>query len=239
MKAEDSSPMLGGEEFLSLVSHEIKNPLTSITGFASFAEDAVRNNDVLSALESLDVVRSEARRVLKLAEDLLDVSCVRAGRFTLHVERLDVLAIVEPLVKRYVTMTTRQITVYAPPQLPHVVADPHRLGQVMENLISNAVKYSPDSTPIIVSLATGSSALRISVSNCGGIPEDKVRMLFRRFVRLAVDSDGNGRRNGTGLGLYITRKIVEMHGGSITVTSSDTEGTTFTIELPSEEETPN
>ena len=65
------------------------------------------------------------------------------------------------------------------------------------------------------------------------------QMRSAEFVRLAVDSDGNGRRNGTGLGLYITRKIVEMHGGSITVTSSDTEGTTFTIELPSEEETPN
>jgi len=234
MNAEESSPVLLGEEFLSLVSHEIKNPLTSITGFANFAEDAVRNNDALSALESLDVVRSEARRILKLAEDLLDASCVRAGRFTLHLEHFDLRAVVEPIVKRYVAMTGRPITLSAPPQCPTLVGDPHRLAQVFENLISNAVKYSPEGTPIIVSVDSDCSRLRIAVSNRGAaIPEDKLRLLFKRFVRLP-DADGNGRRAGTGLGLYISRKIVELHGGSITVTSSESDGTVFTIELPNE-----
>lgn len=233
MREQDSNPALMGEEFLSLVSHEIKNPLTSITGYANFAEDAVKNNDRTMALESLEVVRSEAQRILKLAEDLLDASCVRAGRFTLEKEMVDLAAIVRPIVKRYATMTGRQIDLVVPESCPPVLGDPRRLAQVIENIISNAVKYSPDSSAIRVTMTSDCSTLRVAISNGGTkIPPEKIAALFKRFSRLRMDSDGNGRRKGTGLGLFISKQIVDMHGGSIAVTSSNEEGTTFTIELP-------
>lgn len=240
MRTEDSSPVMMGEEFLSLVSHEIKNPLTSITGYANFAEDAVKNNDHAMALESLEVVRCEARRILKLAEDLLDASCVREGRFTMKMESVDLLAIVRPIVKRYAAMSGRQIELSAPSQCPGITADPVRLGQVIENVISNAVKYSPESSPIRITVSQECSSLRVCVCNGGEtIPSEKLAMLFKRFSRLRMDADGNGRRKGTGLGLFISKQIVDMHGGSITVTSKDGEGTTFTIDLPSGAEVEN
>jgi signal transduction histidine kinase len=233
MSVNDSSPVLLGEEFLSLVSHEIKNPLTSITGFATFAEDAVKKNDPTLALESLQVVRNEARRILKLAEDLLDVSCVRAGKFSLNVATVDLRAIVTEIVNRYSAMSGRQIEFCVPSSLPHVPGDPARLAQVVENLISNAVKYSPDDSPIRVTLSAEDSTVRVAITNGGKIiPAEKLDQLFRRFSRLRGDGDGNGRRKGTGLGLFISKQIVEMHGGRIRVTSTAEDGTTFEIELP-------
>ncbi|HSP35787.1 MAG TPA: HAMP domain-containing sensor histidine kinase [Thermoanaerobaculia bacterium] len=229
----DSSPTLVGEEFLSLVSHEIKNPLTSITGFANFAEDAVRKNDRTMALESLQIVRNEARRILKLAEDLLDASCVRAGKFAVNIGRVDLHALLSEVVKRYAAMSGRRIDLWVPAMLPEVPADPVRLAQVVENLVSNAVKYSPDDSPIRVKVFASDTAVRVAITNGGKIiPASMLDQLFKRFSRLGGDADGNGRRKGTGLGLFISKQIVEMHGGSIQVTSTAEDGTTFTFELP-------
>lgn len=229
----DSSPILVGEEFLSLVSHEIKNPLTSITGFANFAEDAVKNNDQMMALESLQVVRNEARRILKLAEDLLDVSCVRAGKFALNIGPVDLRALIADIVHRYATMSGRRIDLWIPAMLPEIAGDPTRLAQVVENLISNAVKYSPDDSPIRVKVFASDTAVRVAITNGGKIiPAAMLDQLFKRFSRLRGDAEGNGRRKGTGLGLFISKQIVEMHGGSIHVTSTAQDGTTFTFELP-------
>ncbi|HEY3056244.1 MAG TPA: HAMP domain-containing sensor histidine kinase [Thermoanaerobaculia bacterium] len=233
MKAEDSGPVLVGEEFLSLVSHEIKNPLTSITGYADFAEDAVKNNDHSSALESLEIVRSEARRILRLAEDLLDASCVKAGKFRLNVGQVDVAGLVGRIVTRYAATSGRKIEVCAPSLFPVIRGDSCRIAQVIENLVSNAIKYSPDATPIRVLLDADPAAVHLSISNGGTmIPPEKLAMLFQRFSRLRVDGDGNGTRKGTGLGLFISKQIVELHGGSINVTSTEAEGTTFTVVLP-------
>lgn len=233
MKAEDSGPVLVGEEFLSLVSHEIKNPLTSITGYADFAEDAVKNNDQSSALESLEIVRSEARRILRLAEDLLDVSCVKAGKFRINLGEVDLPGIVRQVATRYATTSAREIEVCAPLLFPMIRGDSCRIAQVIENLVSNAIKYSPHATPIRISLDADHVAVRFSITNGGTmIPPEELAMLFQRFSRLRMDGDGNGRRKGTGLGLFISKQIVKMHGGSIVVTSTEAEGTTFTIELP-------
>jgi signal transduction histidine kinase len=235
MNRDDSSPILAGEEFLSFVSHEIKNPLTSITGFANFAEDAVKNNDRTSALESLEIVRSEARRILRLAEDLLDASCVRAGKFRLTIGQVDVAAVVARTVARYTATSGRVFEVCAPSLFPVIAGDDCRIAQVIENLISNAVKYSPDGSPIRVRLESDSLAVRVSISNQGAtIPAEKLASLFRRFSRLRMDGDGEGRRKGTGLGLFISKQIVEMHGGTIRVESNDADGTKFTIELTRE-----
>ncbi|PYQ53185.1 MAG: hypothetical protein DMF59_02500 [Acidobacteria bacterium] len=217
------------DDLLSMVTHEIKNPLTSITGFTMFAEDAVKNHNDALALESLQIVRSEAQRVLRLAEDLLDIAQVTAGRFSVRKESVNLESIVRSIAARYETMTGRRIEVIVTDEFPYVVGDAVRLGQVIENLVSNATKYSPDAMPIRITLQCTDCRVTVCVWNNGPqIPPKQLPCIFERFSRLP-----NGRAvKGNGLGLYISRQIVELHGGTIDVLSSEGEGTCFTIELP-------
>src|SRR5438128_12644958 len=117
------------DELLSLVSHEMKNPLTSIAGFTMFAEDAVRNHDQELALESLQVVRAEAERVLRLAEDLLDIAQVSAGRFSIKVDSVDLKEVVKGIAGRYAAITGRQIEAVAVSGFPCVLGDAVRLAR--------------------------------------------------------------------------------------------------------------
>ncbi len=241
MKGKPKVRAIKSDEFLSLVTHEIKNPLTSITGFTHFAEDAVKNHDVNLALESLQVVRCEAQRVLRLAEDLLDVAQVSAGKFSVQMESVDLQQIVWEIAGRYAVKTGRQIAVQTPEVFPCIVGDGARLAQVVENLVSNATKYSPEETPIRIAITAADCRLILTVWNGGPtIPADDIPRMFQRFCRAGNGNGhghGNGKGNGkavkgNGLGLYISKQIVELHGGSISVQSEEGKGTTFTVELP-------
>ena len=217
------------DQLLSMVTHEIKNPLTSITGYTMFAEDAVKNHDDALALESLEVVRCEAQRVLRLAEDLLDIAQVRAGQFSIQVDRVDLKDVVVRIAARYMRTSGRRIDVITPSNFPCIAGDSVRLGQVIENLVSNATKYSPEDAPIRITLMCTDSRVTVCVWNHGPhIPADQLPQIFKRFSRLPE------RRaiKGTGLGLFISKQIVELHGGTIEVLSSAGEGTCFMVELP-------
>ena len=217
-------------ELLSLVTHEMKNPLTSIAGFTMFAEDAVKNHDDRLALESLQVVRAEAQRVLRLAEDLLDIAQVSAGKFSIKVENVDLKETVERIASRYSAITGRQIEVAVASGFPSVVGDGMRLAQVIENLVSNATKYSPADSPIIITMHCDASRVSVCVWNNGpAIPAEHLGLIFKRFSRLG---NGDGHVKGSGLGLYISKQIVELHGGNIDVISRNGQGTCFTVQLP-------
>ncbi len=232
MKPKPKVQALKPDEFLSLVTHEIKNPLTSINGFTDFARDAVRNHDHQSALGCLEIVSSEAQRVLRLAEDLLDAAQVSTGKFSIKVETVDLAEIVLKIARRYETVTDRRIEVDGAAELPPIVGDPVRLEQVIENLVSNATKYSPQGTPIRIALLAGDTRVNISIWNGGpAITAEQIPRLFQCFSRLG-NGDNGGAIKGNGLGLYISKQIVELHGGSIQVHSTEEEGTTFMIELP-------
>ena len=218
------------DELLSLVSHEMKNPLTSITGYTMFAEDAVKNHDHELALESLQVVRAETQRVLRLAEDLLDSAQVSAGRFSIKMDAVDLKEIVERIAGRYCAVTGREIDVVVASGFPRLIGDGVRLAQVIENLVSNATKYSPKQAPIRITMQCSVSRMTVCVWNDGPlIPAEKLPLIFKRFSRLG---NGDGDIKGSGLGLYISKQIVELHGGTIDVISKEGEGTCFTIELP-------
>jgi signal transduction histidine kinase len=237
MKRKTRMHALKRDEFLSLVSHEIRNPLTSINGYTEFAADAVKNHDETLALESLQVVRSEAQRVLRLAEDLLDAAQVKAGRFSVTPESIDFEEVVWQVVSRYAATTSRMIRMkMSPNPFPRIFGDAIRLGQVVENLISNATKYSPPELPILVLLVAADHRVAMSVWNLGpAIPEKRLSQMFQKFSRVRETnekSDGTGVIKGNGLGLFISQQIVKMHGGVIRAWSREDDGTIFTMELP-------
>ncbi|HVT43738.1 MAG TPA: GAF domain-containing sensor histidine kinase [Thermoanaerobaculia bacterium] len=220
------------DEFVSLVTHEIKNPLTSITGYAELAEESIQRQELDSSVESLRVIRDESKKILRLAEDLLDASKMAAGKFSVRFEQVDLREIVDGIARKYARTTTHEIEVSVQTELPPLDGDPIRLSQVVENLVSNAVKYSDGQSRIIITLARADERAVMTVRDFGnGIPPQKQPLIFERFYR--VEEDGLAVK-GTGLGLFISREIVRMHGGNITVQSTLGEGSLFCVELPIE-----
>lgn len=218
------------DEFLSLVTHEIKNPLTSINGYAVLGEQAVGANDNESTLDAIKVIRGETAKILRLTEDLLDASKMTAGRFTIVRENLDLVDLVSQIARKHSATSNHKIDLHIAENVPSIEGDPVRLSQVVENLVSNAVKYSPEGSTVTIGLDSSDGLVRLRVRDEGnGIAPDKGAMIFERFYR--VEEDGRMVK-GTGLGLFISREIVRMHGGDITFESVIGFGTTFLVELP-------
>ena len=218
------------DEFLSLVTHEIKNPLTSINGYAVLGEQAVGANDNQSTLDAIKVIRGETAKILRLTEDLLDASKMTAGRFTIVRENLDLVDLVSQIARKHSATSNHKIDLHIAENVPSIEGDPVRLSQVVENLVSNAVKYSPEGSTVTIGLDSSDGLVRLRVRDEGnGIAPDKGAMIFERFYR--VEEDGRMVK-GTGLGLFISREIVRMHGGDITFESVIGFGTTFLVELP-------
>jgi signal transduction histidine kinase len=217
------------DEFLSLVTHEIKNPLTSVRGYAALAEQSARGGDVEATVEAIKVIEGESGKILRLTEDLLDASRMTAGRFAVRKEPLDLSKLVAQITRRYEITATQTIRCTLPDRC-EVEGDPIRLSQVVENLLSNALKYSPAGTTVEILLRREIARAVLSVRDEGsGIPPEQVPYLFERFYR--VEEEGSTVK-GTGLGLFISREIVRMHGGDISVESTPGRGSVFTIELP-------
>jgi signal transduction histidine kinase len=182
------------------------------------------------AANAMHVIRNEANRILRLAEDLLDASRMEGGRFSLQLEKVDFPDIVQSVTKKYAATSPHRIAVRIEGELPIVECDRMRFEQVVENLLSNAVKYSPGEEPIEVNVGAAGDEIRLEVRDHGiGIPPEKLPLIFERFYR--VEEEGQTVK-GTGIGLYVSREIVRMHGGDITVSSHPGEGSTFTVHLP-------
>jgi len=218
------------DEFFSLVTHEIKNPLTSVQGYADIIEMELNSSNVQEAQQAVQVVKIEARKILRLMEDLLDSSKMQAGKFSIRKEPLDLRAIVSVMVRKYDGTSEHSFSLKVAEDLPTVQGDETRIGQVIENLVSNAVKYSPEKTPIQITLWSDASAVYCSVADKGlGVSPEKLPLIFERFYRV---EEGGAEVKGTGLGLFISREIVRMHGGEIRVKSKVGQGSVFTVELP-------
>ncbi|HVT04680.1 MAG TPA: GAF domain-containing sensor histidine kinase [Thermoanaerobaculia bacterium] len=218
------------DEFFSLVTHEIKNPLTSVQGYADIVEMELAGGNISEAQQAVQVVKAEARKILRLMEDLLDSSKMQAGKFTIRKEPTDLSTVVSTMARKYDGRTDHTFTLKIADDLPTVYGDETRLGQVVENLVSNAVKYSPEKTPIQITLWFDASAVYCSVADKGlGVSPEKLPLIFERFYRV---EEGGAEVKGTGLGLFISRQIARMHGGEIRVKSRVGEGSVFTLELP-------
>jgi PAS domain S-box-containing protein len=222
------------DEFIALVSHELRTPLTSICGYL----ELLLHDDVLADLAAtqvswLEVIDRNAERLLRLVEDLLITAQANAGNLTLEKGELDIVAIIAQAVEASTPVATaRGIALNCSTEpLPAADGDRLRIGQVIDNLVSNALKFTPAGGTIDVRAYPHRSVVRIEVADTGmGIAENEQAQLFDRFFRTAR---AQARAiPGVGLGLSISKAIVEAHGGRISVASIEGAGTTFFVDLP-------
>jgi len=217
------------DELISVVSHDLRTPLTSIMGYLELALDS--DTPAEDKRDFLDVVRRNTERLHRLVEDLLFVSRAQAGRTHLDLASVDLGALVrEAVASAQPSATTADVTLECTIEATQTtLADAHRLSEVLENLLSNALKFTPPGGSVGVWLGRGADTLIVRVTDTGvGIAREDIEHLFDRFFR-ATGSDGIP---GAGLGLAIVKAIVEAHGGQIEVRSRVGAGTTFEVRLP-------
>jgi PAS domain S-box-containing protein len=234
-KLEDLSRLK--DEFLSIASHELRTPVTSIKGYTQLAKMLIRENDLATSEEYLDIALDQIDRMSRLILELLDVSRIETGRLEIRREPIIWSQFVRDVVHRHHTaVSDRRFHVSIPDDAKVVTGDRDRLEQVLGNLLENAVKYSPDGSDITVTVDDKGDAFVTAVSDRGiGIPADELAQVFERFHRGRHVSSTN--YGGLGLGLYITKQIIERHGGTIWVDSKEGHGTSFYFSLPASEET--
>jgi signal transduction histidine kinase len=216
-------------ELVSIVSHELRTPLASVLGFTALL--LKREFDPPTRRHYLGIVDAQARRLAALLEDFLDVQRIEHEGVDLAEEKVDLARLLHEQAQLYAAQSPKHRLELALPERPLTVrGDPGRLAQVVGNLLSNAIKYSPEGGKVELVAARRGDGVRIAVTDEGlGIPEDQQSRIFTKFFRGDAGATGI---TGTGLGLAVSREIVEAHGGSIGFDSDPGEGTTFWLELP-------
>lgn len=226
------------DDFIGIAAHELRNPLAILKGYAQtlIVQTARGNGPELAdwQIEALQSIDQSSLRLVELIDDLLDVTRLQAGRLELHPEPTNLIALAKRTISR-LQVTTEKHTLSLHTSLEHLVLniDTQRIEQVLSNIISNAIKYSPEGGPIEISIREDSkkNMALLSISDHGiGIPVYQQAHVFARFMR--ADNARLYGIGGTGLGLYISRELVERHGGRIWFESAEAQGTTFYIALP-------
>ena len=225
---------LAKDEFISLASHELKTPLSSLKGMTQLLH---RRLSRIGSPEVASLVSMEnsIRRIEVLVNDLLCVSYIETGKLMLHCRRCNIGDLCQSLVAEFQASSNPSPTIHVDIADNAIEADinSERIGQVILNLLSNARKYSLTRSPINVSLKQLDNYCVISVCDQGvGLPPEELPQIFERFYRVPDIEVQTGSSIGFGLGLYISRQIVERHGGQIHVDSSPGSGSTFSVRLP-------
>lgn len=219
-------------DFVSIVSHELRNPLATIRSLAILLNDARSLVSDAERKEYLDSIVGETDRLTELVEDVLSESRIQSGSLSyLFVPYDPVRLVTRALEDARAASPGHTLDLDIPSSLPEVRGDAERMMQVLANLLSNACRYSSDGSTVTVRAGVRDGRLRVEVSDEGiGIAEEDVPRLFQRFVRL--EHPGVAEIKGTGLGLYISRSIVEAHDGRISAESIPGKGSTFVIDVP-------
>jgi PAS domain S-box-containing protein len=220
------------DEFLSIVSHELRTPLTAAKGFVQLGLRRLHGPDPVQARRTFADAAVAISDLTALVEELLEFSRLQAGRFQINPEPLELRDLVEREVRHLRGLSERhRIEIHAPAVPVLVEGDYRRLEQVVTNLVGNAIKYSPRGGLISVTLAQHNGEVWVSVTDPGiGIPPDEWEQIFSPYFR--GRNTQQRHFGGLGMGLYISRSIVEHHGGRIWVKSVEGEGTTITFSLP-------
>ncbi len=221
-------------EFVSIVSHEFRTPLTSIKGFVDLIleGDTGEINEVQK--EFLEIAQVETNRLAALVTDLLDVSRIEAGRIELRMEPLSISEIINATITSLQPQATEKavaVTVHLSEESLKVKGEHGRVNQILLNLLSNAIKYNRQGGQIDIVVSRDKGMAQIDVVDTGvGIPEADIPMLFTKFYKAGATAAVS--TGGTGLGLFIAKSLVELHGGRIWVKSEEGKGSTFSFTLP-------
>ncbi|HYD35220.1 MAG TPA: PAS domain S-box protein [Vitreimonas sp.] len=218
------------DEFISIASHELKTPLTSIKAFVQLLQKRFRNSNDLKSQSFIEKVHVQIDKLTQLVTDLLDVTKIQAGKLSYNIVSFDIGELVKTVCADFQdTIDTHTITCQV--LSVQVEADKDKITQVLTNFLSNAVKYSPNAKAIEVIVSTKSQHVRVAVKDHGiGIAKEHLPKVFERFFR-AGDKEA-GTMSSLGLGLYISSEIIKDHDGKIGVLSAKGKGSTFYFELP-------
>jgi signal transduction histidine kinase len=216
-------------DLVNTVSHELRTPLSGVLGFTKLL--LTRDFDSETRRHYLGIIDAQARRLAELIDDFLDMRRIEEGRFERAKELVDMVTLLREEAQLYSQQSPKhQLAVEVGPKPLPVMGNPDRLRQVIGNLISNAIKYSPQGGIIEISAEAENGSVRVEVRDEGmGIPPSQQPQIFTKFFRGDAAASGI---TGTGLGLAVSRDIIESHGGRIGFTSAEGEGTTFFVELP-------
>ena len=221
-------------EFVSHVSHELKTPLTSIKGYVDNLRDRIVGDLNERQEEYLERVGKNTDRLIRMIDDLLNISRIESGKMTLNFSNLIMSELIEEVSRGLRPLATQkkiEMSFMKSDGDDHVMADRDKIEQAVINLVNNAILYTPPGGKVMIYMEHDQGYIKTCIRDTGvGIPTEEQPLIFDRFYRLEKDSILEPR--GTGLGLYITRNVIEMHGGKIWVTSEVGKGSEFTFTLP-------
>ena len=233
------------DEFLANMSHELRTPLNSILGMNEVLQEQIFGSINERQLNALQIIESSSRHLLSLINDILDVAKIESGQVTLDLATTDIESLCTSsllFISQQVLTKQIQLIPRIPKHLPEIVIDGRRIRQVLINLLNNAVKFTPEGGTVTLEVSqfhldksttnqTTLNYLRIAVIDTGiGIAAENLQKLFQPFIQ--IDSSLNRQYNGTGLGLTLVKKLVELHGGNVELTSELGVGSCFAINLP-------
>jgi len=221
-------------EFLATLAHELRNPLAPLQGGIDLLRETADNPATVHRVR--DLMERQLKHLVHLVDDLLDIARITGNQLSLRKESIDLKSLVESAVETnqpLLAASRHQLTIKIPEEPIHLQADPTRIAQVLGNLLNNACKYTPPGGRIVIAARRNGNEAVISVSDDGiGIPPESLSAVFDMFTRVGRGNSTNGQ-GGLGIGLSLVRRLVELHGGSVTADSPGTGGgTTFTVRLP-------
>lgn len=222
-------------DYIGHLSHELRTPLTAIKEASSMLQEGLFATAPERERELQGLIRQECERLIRSVNRLLDFSMMESGMMPLSVQEAGLLPIVEKNLQRFSPLAQRKniaLQLEIPPELPRLRMDTEKIEMVLENLLSNALKFTPDGGRIIITARHRADAhcVEVAVSDTGrGIPESGLQEVFEKFRRV---DDGKGAVRGTGLGLAIVKHIINTHGGHVWAESEFGKGSTFTFSLP-------
>lgn len=223
------------DEFLATMSHELRTPLNAILGMAEGLQDEVYGLINEKQRRSLQTIERSGQHLLELINDILDLSKIEAGQMELHFSQIAISSLCQSslvFIKQQALQKHIEIEVKIAQNLPELLLDERRIRQVLINLLNNAVKFTPEGGRITLEVAaSGQNFIRIAVIDTGiGIASENINKLFQPFIQ--IDSALNRQYAGTGLGLALVKRIVELHGGKVEVSSKLGVGSCFSVDLP-------
>ena len=224
------------DELMHMMVHDLRSPLTVLQGSLDMIESDIKTGETKNLLQLIELAHNGNQRMLRMVNELLDINKLESGKMPIQVRAVDATTLLQDAVSRITPLATAasiRIEVSIEPDTAQLTVDPKLMGRVLDNLLDNAIKFTPDGGLVRLWVqpdpASAGKAMLIGVSDNGpGIPEQEQRNLFKKFQQLSP----TGRRRGTGLGLSFCKLTVEAHGGQIWVESKVEKGSTFVMRLP-------